>query len=306
MNQIRNRMKTKAQELGITEFPYSEYDSDGNRTYFEDRSGYWCKSEYDSNGKETYHEDSGGWWYKREYDSDGNRTYYEDSDGEVEGTPRKEHNTMKTKAQELGITEFPYIEYVLHRNGTYCETSDGYWYKSEYDDNGNCTYREDSYGDKEHNTMKTKAQELGITEFPYIEYDANGKETYYEDSTGFWVKREYDSYENRTYYENSNGFWVKCEYDSYENRTYYENSNGFWVKREYDSYENRTYYENSDGVKAGTPRKEMNTTMSDARQLELRKDKERLDWLLAKYNDYRFGYDKLDRADIDEAMNVEI
>jgi hypothetical protein len=51
----------------------------------------------------------------------------------------------------------------------------------------------------------TKAQQLGITEFPYQEFDSNGKEIYYENSDGFWIKREYDSNHNRIYYEDSYG-----------------------------------------------------------------------------------------------------
>lgn len=30
--------------------------------------------------------------------------------------------------------------------------------------------------------MKTKSQELGITEFPYIEYDSSGNKIYHENS----------------------------------------------------------------------------------------------------------------------------
>jgi len=32
-------MKTKAQKLNITDFPYSEYDEKGNEIYFEDSDG---------------------------------------------------------------------------------------------------------------------------------------------------------------------------------------------------------------------------------------------------------------------------
>jgi len=47
----------------------------------------------------------------------------------------------------------------------------------------------------------TKAQQLGITEFPYQEFDSNGKLTYHEDSTGSWHKFEYDSNGNESYWE---------------------------------------------------------------------------------------------------------
>jgi hypothetical protein len=45
--------------------------------------------------------------------------------------------------------------------------------------------------------MKTIAQQLNITEFPFIIKDKNGNETYYEDSNGGWYKREYDSNGNK-------------------------------------------------------------------------------------------------------------
>jgi hypothetical protein len=37
------------------------------------------------------------------------------------------------------------------------------------------------------------------------EYDQNGKLIYYENSGGYWSKREYDQDGNEIYYENSNG-----------------------------------------------------------------------------------------------------
>ena len=96
-------MKTIAQQLNITDFPFIirdskdnqtycedsdgwckyEYDSNGNRTYFETSYGYWSKSEYDANGNQTYCEDSYGSWLKYEYDSNGKEIYYENSEGEI-------------------------------------------------------------------------------------------------------------------------------------------------------------------------------------------------------------------------------
>jgi len=73
----------KARALGITVFPYYEYDSNGNQTYYESPNGYWFKSEFDSNGYIIYFEDSDGYWVKQEYDSNGKRTYYENSDGKI-------------------------------------------------------------------------------------------------------------------------------------------------------------------------------------------------------------------------------
>ncbi|GAG48775.1 unnamed protein product, partial [marine sediment metagenome] len=58
------------------------------------------------------------------------------------------------------------------------------------------------------------------------EYDENGNLIYHENSLGFWEKIEYDKNNNKIYYENSNGFWKKYKYDENNNEIYYENSNG--------------------------------------------------------------------------------
>jgi len=96
--------------------------------------------------------------------------------------------------------------------------------------------------------MKTIAQELGITEFPFEIKDKNGKEIYYEYSNGFWVKREFDSNGKEIYYENSDGYWSKREFDSKGRETSYEDSKGCWYKAEYDSKGNEIYFEDSDGT----------------------------------------------------------
>ena len=53
--------------------------------------------------------------------------------------------------------------------------------------------------------MKTIAQQLNITDFPFTVKDRNNKEIYYENSKGYWYKSEYDQNNNRIYYEDSNG-----------------------------------------------------------------------------------------------------
>ena len=77
-------MKTIAQQLNITDFPFAIKDKNGKEIYFERRNGYWIKAEFDSNGKEIYYEDSFGDWYKKEYDSKGNQIYFENSFGRIE------------------------------------------------------------------------------------------------------------------------------------------------------------------------------------------------------------------------------
>ena len=76
-------MKTIAQQLNVTDFPFIIKDKKGNKIYWENSDGFWEKSEYDSNGNEIYCENSYGFWVKREYDSNGNVIYYENSDGKV-------------------------------------------------------------------------------------------------------------------------------------------------------------------------------------------------------------------------------
>jgi hypothetical protein len=73
---------------------------------------------------------------------------------------------------------------------------------------------------------KTIAQQLKISEFPFIIKDKNGKEIYSESSNGFWKKYEYDQNGNRIYFENSDGYWSKSEYDQNGKRIYFERSNG--------------------------------------------------------------------------------
>ena len=51
-------MKTIAQQLNVTAFPFRINDKDGNEIYFEYSDGFWWKSEHDSNGKEIYLENS--------------------------------------------------------------------------------------------------------------------------------------------------------------------------------------------------------------------------------------------------------
>ena len=95
--------------------------------------------------------------------------------------------------------------------------------------------------------MKTIAQQLNVTEFPFKIKDKNGNVIYWENSNGNWYKNEYDSNGNQIYTENSTGGWCKREYDSNGNQIYYETSDGYWYKNEYDSNGNQIYYENSNG-----------------------------------------------------------
>jgi hypothetical protein len=74
---------------------------------------------------------------------------------------------MKTIAQQLGIKEFPFVIRGCMGKRIYRENSDGFWFKYEYDSNGN--------------------------------------QIYHENSNGFWSKKQYDSNGNVIYFENSKG-----------------------------------------------------------------------------------------------------
>ena len=77
-------MKTKAQELGITDFPYEEYDDNGNVTYWENSRGDWELSVVNDIGNVTYYESSGGYSWNSKFDNDGNEIYCDYNDGTKE------------------------------------------------------------------------------------------------------------------------------------------------------------------------------------------------------------------------------
>ena len=76
-------MKTIAQQLGITDFPFIIRDKNGNVIYIEDSDGAWVKYKYDTNGNIIRFNNSNRYWSKNEYDSNGNQIYHEDSDGNI-------------------------------------------------------------------------------------------------------------------------------------------------------------------------------------------------------------------------------
>ena len=57
------------------------YDTNDNKIYYEDSSGYWIKRGYDADGNFIYREDSDGDWEKRKYDINGELVYEEHSNG---------------------------------------------------------------------------------------------------------------------------------------------------------------------------------------------------------------------------------
>ena len=57
--------------------------------------------------------------------------------------------------------------------------------------------------------MKTIAQQLNVTEFPFEIRDKNGNQIYFEDSKGYWYKNEYDSMEMKSTMKTLLGFGLK-------------------------------------------------------------------------------------------------
>jgi hypothetical protein len=99
-------MKTIAQQLNVTTFPFIINDKDGNRIYYENSAGLWFKREYDAHGNEIRYETSceHGYWEKSEYDANGNRIRYEDSTGAViDKRPKQVELTLQQIADKMGI-----------------------------------------------------------------------------------------------------------------------------------------------------------------------------------------------------------
>lgn len=97
----------------------------------------------------------------------------------------------------------------------------------------------------------TRAEELGITEFPYEERDENYQLTYTEDGNGRWVKYTYDDKGNNKYFERSNGDWCKFNITYHDNdtikSTYAVRHDGFFRETKRDENNNKTYLRDRSG-----------------------------------------------------------
>lgn len=94
-------MKTIAQQLNVTEFPFKIKDKDGNTIYFEDSDGFWSIREW-KDGNTIYYESSNGFWSKREW-KDGKEIYYENSEGKIIDNRPKERPCVGKKVTIDGI-----------------------------------------------------------------------------------------------------------------------------------------------------------------------------------------------------------
>ena len=77
---------------------------------------------------------------------------------------------MKTIAQQLNVKDFPFSIKDANGNEIYCEYSNGFWYKSEY--------------------------------------DADSRENYCTNSNGYWFRRQYDANGNKIYFKDSTGMII--------------------------------------------------------------------------------------------------
>lgn len=71
------------------EWVYSEYDDNGNTTFFTNNDGEWFRNEYDKSGNCTHTENYAGNWENRKYNSKGDLVYKENRDGELIDKRRK-------------------------------------------------------------------------------------------------------------------------------------------------------------------------------------------------------------------------
>ena len=79
--------------------------------------------------------------------------------------------------------------------------------------------------------MKTIAEQLNVTEFPFRIWDSKKRLIYFEESDKRWAKYEHDSEGNVIYFKNSKGYWSKREYDASNKEIYYENSEGLIIDK---------------------------------------------------------------------------
>jgi hypothetical protein len=82
-----------------------------------------------------------------------------------------------TIAQQLKITTFPFEIKDENGNTIYSEFSNRYWVKSEYDQDGNVIYAEDSYGDITDNRPKP---EPVLTAVEWLEKQLDATQSYWQ------------------------------------------------------------------------------------------------------------------------------
>jgi len=101
-------MKTIAQQLGVTDFPFDIRDGRGRLIYREFKRGSWAKYKFDSEGREVYYQSSSSFWVKREYDDNGSEIYFETSNGLIKDNrpkPKAEPMTIEIDGKKYKLTQ---------------------------------------------------------------------------------------------------------------------------------------------------------------------------------------------------------
>lgn len=109
--------------------------------------------------------------------------------------------------------------------------------------------------------VKTIAEQLGITEYPFKIKDKNDKVIYEENSVFFWIKYTFDEKSRLIGSINSQGTWLKYGYDENGNENYFESASGYWYKKEFDKNKILIYHENNDGVLVDNRPKDVELTL---------------------------------------------
>jgi hypothetical protein len=94
----------------------------------------------------------------------------------------------------------------------------------------------------------TIAQQIGVTEFPFVVCNKNKELLYCEDEHGSWTKHIYDNQGRAIYSEDSYGYWEKNSYDANGNRTYWETSTGIYSRCEFNEDGHCIFWENKNGI----------------------------------------------------------
>jgi hypothetical protein len=84
---------TKAEKLGITQFPYAEYDEKKRIVYYEKEHGFWYKVDFHKKGGEMLVLFNTGLYLKREFDDKGKQIYCETFAGVI--SDKRDEQTKK-------------------------------------------------------------------------------------------------------------------------------------------------------------------------------------------------------------------
>lgn len=132
---------TKAKVLGITKFPYFEFDKNDNGVYGEIENGYWANKSFDEKNRMTFFINTFCETIKKTYDSFGNIVWLE--------VLNREHGLRIERGDlDIGFDRIfkPFEKYTMRSkyddNNKIIEysDSDGNWWTLERFPNSQCPY----------------------------------------------------------------------------------------------------------------------------------------------------------------------